>query len=93
MSEKRYKRREAVALTYMPELNEAPKVTAKGKGQVAENILEKAREHGVPIQEDPSLVELLGQLEVNETIPDQLYQAVSEVLAYVYRLDRSKSGK
>ncbi|WJY28753.1 MULTISPECIES: EscU/YscU/HrcU family type III secretion system export apparatus switch protein [Sporosarcina] len=93
MSEKPYKRREAVALSYVPEQNDAPKVTAKGKGQIADNILQKAKEHGVPIQEDPSLVELLGQLDVNETIPEQLYQAVSEVLAYVYRLDRSQSGK
>ncbi|GKV67782.1 hypothetical protein NCCP2716_02800 [Sporosarcina sp. NCCP-2716] len=93
MSGKPYKRKEAVALSYMPEQNDAPRVTAKGKGQIADNILEKAKEHGVPIQEDPSLVELLGQLEVNETIPEQLYQAVSEVLAYVYRLDRAKSGR
>ena len=93
MSEKRYKRQEAVALTYLPEQNDAPKVTAKGKGKIAENILEKAKEHGVPIQEDPSLVQLLGQIELNDTIPDQLYQAVSEVLAFVYQLDRSKSGK
>ncbi len=93
MSGKPYKRKEAVALSYIPEKSDAPRVTAKGKGQIADNILSKAKEHGVPIQEDPSLVELLGQLEVNETIPEQLYQAVSEVLAYVYRLDRAKSGR
>lgn len=93
MNEKRYKRQEAVALSYLPEQNDAPKVTAKGKGKIAENILEKAKEHGVPIQQDPSLVQLLGQIELNDTIPDQLYQAVSEVLAFVYQLDRSKSGK
>ena len=93
MNEKRYKRQEAVALSYLPEQNDAPKVTAKGKGKIAENILEKAKEHGVPTQQDPSLVQLLGQIELNDTIPDQLYQAVSEVLAFVYQLDRSKSGK
>lgn len=93
MSEKRYKRQEAVALTYLPDQSDAPKVTAKGKGKIAENILEKAKEHGVPIQEDPSLVQLLGQIELNDTIPDQLYQAVSEVLAFVYQLDRTKSEK
>lgn len=93
MSEKPFKRKEAVALSYVPEKGDAPRVTAKGKGQIADNILAKAKEHGVPIQEDPSLVELLGQLELNETIPEQLYQAVSEVLAYVYRLDREKSGR
>ena len=55
--------------------------------------MEKAEEHGVAIQEDPALGQLLGQIELNDTIPDQLYQAASEVLAFVYQLDRLKSGK
>ncbi|PIC68785.1 hypothetical protein CSV71_07320 [Sporosarcina sp. P21c] len=90
--EQRFTRKEAVALSYDPEVSDAPKVIAKGKGQIAENILQRAQEHSIPIQQDPSLLELLGQLNVNEMIPEELYLAVSEVFAYVYRLDREKGG-
>ncbi|CAM3080114.1 EscU/YscU/HrcU family type III secretion system export apparatus switch protein [Filibacter tadaridae] len=100
MSDERHVRKEAVALSYDPESTDAPKVVAKGKGKIAENILGKALQNGVPIQEDPSLVEILGQLNMNESIPEELYKAVSEVFAYVYHIDRQhglknkkKSGK
>ncbi|MBE1553479.1 EscU/YscU/HrcU family type III secretion system export apparatus switch protein [Sporosarcina limicola] len=93
MNDKRHIRKEAVALSYEPNLAEAPKVVAKGKGKIAENILEKARANDVPIQEDPSLVEILGQLNLNESIPDELYKAVSEVFAYIYQLDREHGLK
>ncbi|WP_088005910.1 EscU/YscU/HrcU family type III secretion system export apparatus switch protein [Indiicoccus explosivorum] len=83
------KRKEAVALSYSQDRFDAPKVTAKGKGLIAENILEKAKENGVPIQEDPALVALLGQLDTNEAIPEELYQAVAEVFAFIYRADRA----
>ena len=73
---------------YDPNAGDAPKVIAKGKGKIAENILEKAKENDIPIQEDPSLVEILGQLNINESIPEELYQAVSEVFAYIYQIDR-----
>lgn len=88
MTDERHVRKEAVALSYDPNTRVAPRVMAKGKGKIAENILEKAKAHNVPIQEDPSLVELLGQLDLNETIPEELYQAVSEVFAYIYHVDR-----
>ncbi len=81
-------RKEAVALSYEPTESDAPKVVAKGKGKIAENILMKAKENAVPIQEDPSLLELLGQLDINESIPEELYQAVSEVFAYIYHVDQ-----
>lgn len=85
----KYKRQEAIALSYDPtSKSSAPKVVAKGKGVIAENILEKAKEHNVPIQEDASLVEILSQIQINETIPEELYQAVAEVFAFVYRVDR-----
>lgn len=88
MSEEKYSRKEAVALSYNPATSSAPTVIAKGKGKIAENILSKAQEHDIPIQEDPSLVEILGQLNIDESIPEELYKAVSEVFAYVYQLDR-----
>ncbi|WP_227395549.1 EscU/YscU/HrcU family type III secretion system export apparatus switch protein [Jeotgalibacillus aurantiacus] len=89
MNEKN-KRLQAVALTYKSDQQLAPVVTAKGKGKLAETIIEKANEHQVPVQQDESLVELLGQLELNEAIPDDLYQAVAEVFAFIYRLDQQK---
>ncbi|WP_312753606.1 EscU/YscU/HrcU family type III secretion system export apparatus switch protein [Rummeliibacillus suwonensis] len=88
MNEKQQMRKEAVALSYNPINSDIPKVIAKGKGKIAENILEQAKTHNIPIQEDPNLVQLLGQLDLNETIPEELYQAVAEVFAFIYRLDQ-----
>ncbi|WNC12576.1 EscU/YscU/HrcU family type III secretion system export apparatus switch protein [Brevibacillus brevis] len=82
------KRKQAVALKYQAGTMEAPKVVAKGKGYVAENILKAAKENHIPVQEDPSLVEVLGKLDLNQQIPPELYQVVAEVLAFVYRLDK-----
>lgn len=93
MSEERYSRKEAVALSYDPSISEAPKVIAKGKGKIAENIVAKAEELNIPIQEDPSMIEILGQLNIDESIPEELYKAVSEVFAYIYQLDREHSLK
>ncbi|MFJ5622131.1 EscU/YscU/HrcU family type III secretion system export apparatus switch protein [Peribacillus loiseleuriae] len=84
----RDKRKEAIALQYDAEKESVPKVLAKGKGKVAENILEKAKERNIPIQEDPSLAELLGKLDINKTIPEELYKAVAEVFAFVYKTDK-----
>ncbi len=86
-------RREAVALSYDPTSSEAPKVVATGKGKIAENIIEKAQAHGIPIQEDASLVEILGQLNIDDSIPEELYKAVAEVFAYIYQVDRMHSLK
>ncbi len=82
------KRKQAVALRYQAGVTEAPTVVAKGKGYVAENILQKAKEHRIPVQEDPSLVEVLSKLDIDQQIPPELYQVVAEILAFVYRLDR-----
>ncbi len=83
---------EAIALKYQQDTQEAPMVIAKGKGIVAENILEKAKENEIPIQQDSTLVGLLSQLNMNETIPEELYKAVAEVFAFVYRLDRNQNS-
>ncbi|HZG61108.1 MAG TPA: EscU/YscU/HrcU family type III secretion system export apparatus switch protein [Anoxybacillus sp.] len=92
MNEKQ-KVKQAIALTYRPDRDEAPIVTAKGKGYVAEKIIETAKEHQVPIQEDASLVEMLSKLEINETIPEELYQVVAEIFAFVYRVERRLAKK
>lgn len=89
----RYVPRKAVALKYNPDLRSAPVVVAKGKGAVAEEILKRAAESGVPIQEDASLVEVLSKLDLEQEIPQELYQLVAEVLSFVYRSDRRASQR
>lgn len=82
------KLKKAVALKYEPDKDSAPRVTAKGKGLVAQRIMEIAREGGIPISEDPDLVGALIQLDFDEEIPQELYKAVAEILAFAYRLNR-----
>ena len=86
-------RRLASALAYDLGEDLAPRVLASGKGRVAERILELAREYGVPVREDPVLAEALAALAVGDLVPPELYQAVAEVLAFVYRLDSSRAGE
>jgi len=77
----------AVAIEYKPDRNEAPLVTAKGQNLVAENIKRVAREHGVPVLENPPLARALHRsVEIGDSIPPAMYQAVAEVLAFIYRL-------
>lgn len=90
MNEKKYIRKEAIALSYDPQKSSGPTIVAKGKGKIAENILEKAAMHEVPVYEDPNLVELLGQLDLNTSIPEEFYQAVAEVFAFIYHLDEKQ---
>ncbi|GGH16940.1 EscU/YscU/HrcU family type III secretion system export apparatus switch protein [Paenibacillus segetis] len=78
----------AVALKYEPSQNEAPVITAKGRGLLAERIMETAKEHGIPIQEDPALVEVLSKLDLDQQIPPELYTLVAEILSFVYRSDK-----
>lgn len=79
-------RREALALAY-GEGDGAPRVVAKGYGDVAERIIAEAQRHGVRIHGSPELVGLLMQLDLDEKIPPQLYQVVAELLAWVWRLE------
>jgi flagellar biosynthesis protein len=77
----------AVALHY--DGKEAPRVTAKGTGDLAEKIIALAKEHGVPLHEDEALITLLAKLDLGDEIPPPLYTAVAEVIAFAYLL----SGK
>ncbi len=79
------KRQIAVALRYNEDKEAAPRVLAKGQGNVADKILDLAKSQGIPIREDPDLVEALAKLDVGSLIPTELYPAVAEVLAFVYR--------
>ena len=80
--------KKAVALRYDPVEDAAPVLVAKGKGYLAERIIQLAREHGIYVHDDPILVELLMEVELDEAIPPQLYQVVARVLAMVYRVNR-----
>ena len=84
------KPKRAVALRYKKEKDSAPKVVAKGRGEIAEKILRIAKEHNIPLKEDPQLVEVLSTLDLYEEIPPQLYKAVAEILAFVYRMTRKE---
>lgn len=72
----------AVALQY--DGKGAPRITAKGTGLTAERILELAREHDIPLHEDPALVNLLSQVDLGQEIPPALYLAVAQVIAFAY---------
>ncbi|MBC7202605.1 MAG: EscU/YscU/HrcU family type III secretion system export apparatus switch protein [Pusillimonas sp.] len=80
------KRSSAVAITY-DKKDSAPKVVAKGYGSLAENIIKTAREHGLYVHESPELVGLLMQVDLDQHIPPELYQAVAELLAWLYALE------
>lgn len=78
--------REAIALAYQ-QTDAAPRVVAKGQGLIAEQIIARAKEHGVYVHESPELVALLTQVDIDENIPPQLYMAVAELLAWLYRIE------
>lgn len=82
--------RTAVALTYR-ETDAAPRVVAKGKGLIAEEIIARAKEAGVYVHQSAELVSLLVQVDLDQRIPPQLYVAVAELLAWLYRIERGEA--
>lgn len=82
-------RAEAVALTYDPD-DGAPRVVAKGSGLIAEEIIARAREAGVFVHESPELLTLLMRVDLDQRIPAELYVAVAEILAWLYRLEHGE---
>ncbi len=81
------KHEQAVALHYDHEIGTSPKVVASGHGHLARRIIEAAEAAGVDIVQDPDLLEVLGRVPVGEEIPPELFQAVAEVLAFIYRIN------
>ena len=79
--------KKAAALKYDQARNMAPRVVAKGKGHIAEQIIRVARESDVPLIEDRNLANVLEALELETEIPAELYRAVAEVLVFIYRLN------
>ena len=77
----------AVALKYDGKKDKAPRVVAKGRGAIAEKIIDIAKEHHVPLYEDKNLIQILEALDLETEVPPELYRAVAEVLAFIYRLN------
>lgn len=82
--------KKAIALSY--DGVGVPRVTARGTGELAKKILEVAQTEGIPIQKNAALVDTLIQLDLNQEIPPQLYAAVAEILALIYKLDQRKQA-
>ena len=83
------KEKTAVAVAYNPG-EVAPKILAVGKGEVAERIIETAKENDVPFYKDNKLAETLSKLEIGDAIPPELYEVVAEILVFVDDMDRMK---
>jgi len=80
----------AAAIQYDSAKSSAPSITASGRGTIAEKIIELATEKGIPIKNDPDLVQVLSKLKVGSEIPVELYRAVAEILAFVYSLNEDQ---
>ena len=80
----------AAALKYDSAGDSAPKVTARGRGIIAEKIIAIAEENDIPIKNDPDLVQILSKLQVGAEIPVELYRAVAEILAFIYSLNENQ---
>lgn len=84
--------KKAVALNYVRGQDQAPYVSAKGEGFIAKKIIDKAKEASIPVQEDPGLVSMLSELDLNEMIPPELYGAVAEIFSYIYKIDEKANN-
>lgn len=80
----------AVAIAYDPD-DSAPRILAAGKGQLADRIIESAKENEVPLYKDHKLADTLSRLEIGEMIPPELYSVVAEILVFVDDMDRMKA--
>jgi flagellar biosynthesis protein len=85
-------RTEAAALSYEAG-DKAPRVVASGHGHIAESIIAAAQEAGVPIKSDPALARALASLDLGEEIPEAMYRAVAETLAWAYKLDAQTASR
>ena len=78
------KKRQAIALSWDPYLDEAPKLSAKGSGMVADEIIRLAKENGIPIREDKDLVQIFSLMDVGESIPPEVHTVIAEILVFIY---------
>ena len=84
-------KKKAVALGYNRSQDNAPNVLASGAGEIANKIISLAKEHDIPIKEDPDLIEILSKVEVDQEIPPNLYKAVAEIFSFLYKITNKKS--
>lgn len=92
-AEQQGQEQQAVAVKYDAGKDTAPKIIAKGRSLVANRILAEAKKHGVPVYQNKSLVNMLMALEIDREIPPELYKSIAEILAHVYRLDKSVGSR
>ncbi len=85
----KYNKQEAVALRYEYGVDVAPKIIARGKGIIADKIIQKAKENNIPIQKDEELVKILSILELDSVIPLEAYSAVAEILSTLYKYNKN----
>ena len=83
--------KKAAALRYDTSKENAPRLLAKGEGEVANNIIKIAELHNLPIKKDADLIELLSKVEIDKEVPEALYKAVAEVFSFIYKT--TKKGK
>ncbi len=81
-------KQKAAALSYERGKANAPKVTAKGEGITAQNIIKIAKLHDIPIKKDEDLIELLSKVELDQEIPPEMYKAVAEVFSFIYKMSK-----
>lgn len=84
---------EVAALSYDAGTDHAPKLVAHGKGHTAQRILELAEQHDLPVRKDPTLVAILGALDVGAEVPPDLYGVIAEVLAWAYHADQDAAQR
>ena len=92
MRKKKVEKKSAIAVHYDKDKDVAPKIVAKGKGTIAEKIIELARKNDIPMYEDRDLIEILSKLDLGQEIPAEMYKLIAEVLVFVYR-SNNKAGK
>jgi flagellar biosynthesis protein len=91
MNKPKPNQKNAVALAYQTG-DAAPKIVAKGRGLIADEIISRAKEHGVFVHESKELVSLLMKVELDQDIPPALYRVVAELLAWLYHIENEKSA-
>jgi flagellar biosynthesis protein len=85
--------KKAAALSYQHGQDAAPKLSAKGKGVIAEKIIALAQEHHIPLHQDADLVEILDKVELEQEIPLEVYAVVAEIFAYIYKVNQQRAQR
>lgn len=85
--------RQAIGLRYERDGDSAPRVVAKGRGELAERLLAIAEEHGVPVRRDPDLLQFLTASQVGDEVPEEVYGAVAGLIAFLWRLNGEQGGE